>query len=76
MNSSWRSRIEVWWVVGLVSLNLAVGVERYFPPGETAVSIAGTLVGVALAAAFICFTLLPAILKKKSQATPHSAGER
>ena len=74
MEIEWRKRIEVWLGVGLLSLGLAVSLTRYLPASETVTTWAGTLLGVALAACFICFTLLPGVLKKRNNELNEESG--
>ena len=61
----WFNSVEVWFVFGLLALNLSFVVERYAPPSSLGKFLQGLLLGLSIAANIFAIVLLPGELKKR-----------
>ena len=57
--------MELWFAIGLLTINLSFVAERYIPASDFSNFLQGLLLGLSIAANIIALILLPARLKPR-----------
>jgi hypothetical protein len=65
MKARWYNNLELWFVLGLLALNLSLVIERYAPPSALSEFVQGVFIGLSIAANILAILLLPARLKQR-----------